>query len=123
MSKRALICDDLASDRLILAQILRKLGLEVIEAKSGQEGIEMSKANNPDIIFMDIVMPDINGFQVVRQISKAPETSHIPVIMLSTKDRAPDVMNSKANGAKGHVCKPAKIDLIKEELKKLNFSY
>jgi twitching motility two-component system response regulator PilH len=123
MAKRALICDDLASDRLILAQILRGMGLEVIEAKSGQEGIEMSKANTPDIIFMDIVMPDINGFQVVRQITKSPETSNIPVIMVSTKDRAPDIMNSKANGAKGHICKPIKADMIKDELKKINFSY
>lgn len=123
MSKRALICDDLNSDRLILAQILRKLGFEVIEAKSGQEGLEMSKVHNPDIIFMDIVMPDINGFQAIRQISKAPETSSIPIIMVSTKDRAPDIMNSKANGAKGHVCKPAKLEVIKEELKKINFSY
>lgn len=122
MTKRALVCDDLASDRLIITQILRKMGLEVIEAKNGQEGIEMAKANNPDIIFMDIIMPDVNGFQVVRQITKAPETSHIPVIMLSTKDRAPDIMNSKANGAKGHICKPAKMELIKEELKKINFS-
>lgn len=123
MTKRALVCDDLASDRLILTQILRKLGLEVIEAKSGKEGIEMAKANKPDIIFMDIVMEDVNGFQVVREISKNPETSHIPVIMVSTKDRAPDIMNSKANGAKGHICKPAKLEVIKDEMKKINFSY
>jgi twitching motility two-component system response regulator PilH len=123
MAKRALVCDDLASDRLILAQILRKLGIEVIEAKSGQEGIEMSKAHKPDIIFMDIVMPDINGFQVIRQISKAPETLHIPIVMVSTKDRGPDIMNGKQNGAKGHVCKPAKLDVIKGELTKLNFTY
>lgn len=123
MGKRALICDDLASDRLNLSNILRKLGFEVIEAKGGNEGVEMAKVHKPDIVFMDIVMPDTNGFQAVRQITKDPETLGIPVIMVSTKDRGPDVLNSKANGAKGHVCKPAKIDSIKEELKKINFTY
>lgn len=121
MTKRALICDDLSSDRMILSQVLRKLGFEVIEAKGGEEGIQMSKAHKPDIIFMDIVMPDVSGFHVIRQISKDAETKHIPIIMVSTKDRAPDVLNSKANGAKGHVCKPAKIDVIQAELKKINF--
>lgn len=123
MVKRALICDDLTSDRLILAQILRKLGIEVIEAKGGQEGLDMSKDNKPDIIFMDIVMPDKNGFQVIREISKDPATLHIPIIMVSTKDRAPDIMNGRMNGAKGHICKPAKLDIVKEELKKINFNY
>jgi twitching motility two-component system response regulator PilH len=120
MSKRALICDDLASDRLIITQILRKFGVDIIEAKSGTEGLEMAKIHNPDIIFMDIVMPDKNGFQVIREISKDAKTAHIPIVMVSTKDRAPDIMNGKMNGAKGHICKPAKADQIKVELQKFN---
>lgn len=123
MGKRALVCDDLVSDRLAITQILRKLGFEVLESKDGSEAIEMSKAHKPDIIFMDIVMPGTNGFQAIRAISHAPETSHIPIIMVSTKDRAPDVMNAKNNGAKGNICKPAKMDLVKDELKKINFAY
>lgn len=119
MSKRALIVDDLSSDRAILGKILRKFGFEVLEAKNGKEGVQMAGANSPDIIFLDVVMPDISGFQAAREITKAHKT---PVIMVTTKDRGPDKMNSKANGASGHVCKPASEAAILEELKKLNLA-
>lgn len=121
MNKLALVCDDLRSDRMVLSEILRKLGFEIIEAINGSEAIEMATSKKPDIIFMDIVMPDINGFQAIRQILKNKETCDIPIIVVSTKDRGPDIMNSKANGAKSHICKPININKVKEELKKLKF--
>jgi twitching motility two-component system response regulator PilH len=120
MGKRALVCDDLSSDRMLLGKILRKLNYEVIEAKSGKEGVQMALSHKPDVIFMDVVMPDMNGFQATREITKSEECKDIPVIIVSTKDRAPDKMNGKANGASGHLCKPVSEKDIENELKMLN---
>lgn len=122
MAKRALICDDLSSDRMLLGKILRKLDYEVIEAKSGKEGVQMAQSQKPDIIFMDVVMPDVSGFQATREITTNADSKGIPVIIVSTKDRGPDKMNSKANGAVGHLCKPVTDKMIAEELKRLGLA-
>jgi twitching motility two-component system response regulator PilH len=63
-----------------------------LAASTGEEGIQKARDEHPDLILMDVVMPGLNGFQATRQITRDPETSSIPVIILTTKDQETDKM-------------------------------
>lgn len=103
---RILIVDDSPTQTMSLAKILKKHGHDVITAKDGTEGVEVAKAELPDLVLMDVVMPGVNGFQATRQITKNPSTSHIPVIICTTKDQETDRIWGERQGAKGYITKP-----------------
>ena len=109
---RILIVDDSPTQTLSLAKILKKHGHEVLTAKDGVEGIDVAKAELPDLVLMDVVMPKVNGFQATRQITKNPSTSHIPVIIVTTKDQETDRIWGARQGAKSYVTKPVEEDLL-----------
>lgn len=115
---RILIVDDSPTQTLSLAKILKKHGHEVITAKDGAEGVEVAKAELPDLVLMDVVMPGVNGFQATRQITKHFSTSHIPVVMCTTKDQETDRIWGERQGAKGYVTKPVDEDTLIETLNK-----
>jgi twitching motility two-component system response regulator PilH len=115
---RILIVDDSPTQTMSLAKILKKHGHEIITAKDGIEGVEVAKAELPDLVLMDVVMPKINGFQATRQITKGPTTSHIPVIIVTTKDQETDKIWGERQGAKGYVIKPVDEDVLVETIKK-----
>ena len=115
---RILIVDDSPTQTLSLAKILKKHGHDTLTAKDGAEGIEIAKAELPDLILMDVVMPKINGFQATRQITKNPSTRHIPVIMVTTKDQETDKIWGERQGAKGYVTKPVDEDTLVKAINK-----
>ena len=103
---RVLIVDDSPSQRVVLQRIVEKMGHHVITAEDGAAAVVVARAEIPDLILMDVVMPNLNGFQATRQISKDPTTSHIPVILVTTKDQATDKVWGMRQGAKAYVTKP-----------------
>lgn len=103
---RVLIVDDSPSQLVVLQRIVEKMGHHVITAIDGAAAVVTAKAEIPDLILMDVVMPNLNGFQATRQISKDPSTSHIPVILVTTKDQATDKVWGMRQGAKAYVTKP-----------------
>lgn len=103
---RVLIVDDSPTEVYKLAAMLEKNGHEVYKAENGADGVALAKKELPDAILMDIVMPGLNGFQATRQLTKDPETSHIPVIIVTTKDQETDKVWGKRQGAKGYLTKP-----------------
>lgn len=105
MSK-VLIVDDSPTEVHKLTTILKKHGHSVIVAENGEKGVSVAKMEKPDLILMDIVMPGLNGFQATRLLSKTKETSHIPVIIVTTKDQETDRMWGKRQGAKAYLTKP-----------------
>ncbi|WP_414729882.1 twitching motility response regulator PilH [Zhongshania aliphaticivorans] len=100
------IVDDSPTEIFKISQILNKRGYEVLTADSGEKGIELAKQEMPDVVLMDIVMPGLNGFQATRQLSRDPETSGIPVIIVTTKDQETDRLWGQRQGAKGYLTKP-----------------
>ncbi len=102
-----LIVDDSPTELHVLTTMLEKHGFSVSSANNGEDGVEMAKADKPDLILMDVVMPGMNGFQAARQISSDPDTSNIPIVIVSTKDQETDKMWGLRQGAKGYVTKPA----------------
>jgi twitching motility two-component system response regulator PilH len=78
----------------------------VIEASNGADGVAVARAEVPDLILMDVVMPGMNGFQATRQITRGAETSHIPVVIVSTKDQETDRVWGRRQGARDYLTKP-----------------
>ena len=103
---RILIVDDSPSQLLGLKRIVEKLGHETLTAEDGAAGVEVAKRELPDLILMDVVMPNLNGFQATRTISKDPTTSHIPVVLVTTKDQETDKVWGMRQGAKAYITKP-----------------
>ena len=103
---KVLIVDDSPTETYKLTGMLEKNGHSVITASNGEEGVATAKKQVPDLVLMDIVMPGLNGFQATRQLSKAQETSHIPVIIVTTKDQETDRVWGMRQGAKAYLTKP-----------------
>jgi twitching motility two-component system response regulator PilH len=103
---RILIVDDSATQVYSLRKILMKHGHEVLVAGDGVEGVQVAKAELPDLILMDVVMPKLNGFQATRQLTRDTATRHIPIIMVTTKDQETDKIWGERQGAKRYITKP-----------------
>ena len=104
--KRVLVVDDSPTETYHISNILNKHGYEVVSAETGELGVELAQEHHPDLVLMDIVMPGINGFQATRQLTRNPETSGIPVIMVTTKNQPSDREWSRKQGARGYLVKP-----------------
>ena len=103
---KILVVDDSPTEIFQFKEMLEKLGHEVITAENGRDGVTMAISEQPDVVLMDIVMPDMNGFQATRQIARAEETKHIPVIIVSSKNQETDKVWGRHQGAKGYITKP-----------------
>src|SRR5690606_1341629 len=117
---RVLIVDDSPSQLMGMKRIIEKLGHETLTAEDGAVGVDVAKRELPDLILMDVVMPNLNGFQATRAISKEPSTAHIPIILVTTKDQDTDRVWGLRQGAKAYLTKPVNeaqlIKLVKELL-------
>jgi twitching motility two-component system response regulator PilH len=109
---RILVVDDSETQVASIVQILKSQGHEVVTATDGETGVEYTKKQKPDLVLMDIVMPGLNGFQATRQITHDPETSHIPVLLITTKNQETDRVWGTRQGAKGYLVKPIPDDLL-----------
>ena len=103
---RILIVDDSPSQLMSIRRIVEKLGHDALTAEDGAAGVEAAKRELPDLILMDVVMPNLNGFQATRSISREATTKHIPVILVTTKDQDTDRVWGMRQGAKAYITKP-----------------
>lgn len=103
---KILIVDDSPTERLYLTDILVKNGFAVSTAVNGDEAIERIRAERPELILMDVVMPGANGFQVTRAIARDPELSGLPVIICSSKNQETDRIWGLRQGARDYLVKP-----------------
>jgi len=101
-----LIVDDSPTEMHVLRGILQKGGYRVITAVDGESGVAQAEHSKPDLILMDVVMPGLNGFQATRQLSRNPDTSGIPIIMVTTKAQETDRAWGLRQGAREYVVKP-----------------
>jgi twitching motility two-component system response regulator PilH len=104
--KKVLVVDDTAAHLQHLAEIVSTAGYHVITATSGREAIEKSCAEKPNMIFLDIVMDDLDGYGACREITRSDETKDIPVVFVSTKNQRADKLWAEKQGAKALLTKP-----------------
>ena len=104
--KKILVVDDSPTDRQYMLETLAKKGFQVVTAENGEDAIVKAKAELPDLILMDVVMPGLNGYQATRQITRDEATKHIPVIMCTTKGADTDKIWGMRQGANDYLVKP-----------------
>jgi twitching motility two-component system response regulator PilH len=113
--RKILIVDDSATNRHYLTEMLKRHGYQCSVAVTGKEAIEKARAEKPDMILMDVVMPDMDGFQATRTITKDEETKDIPVIICTSKNLETDRVWGLRQGARDYVLKPVdEKDLLKK---------
>ena len=116
---KILIVDDSPSQLMGIQRIVEKLGHESITAEDGAAGVEVAKRELPDMVLMDVVMPNLNGFQATRTLSREATTKHIPVILVTTKDQDTDRMWGLRQGAKAYLTKPFSEDELAEVIERI----
>jgi twitching motility two-component system response regulator PilH len=115
---KVLVVDDSTVDRMNLQNIVSEAGYTVIAAGSGMEAIEKAKAETPDIIFMDVVMQQMDGYQACREINHNDSTKKVPIIFVTSKGQKADRLWAEMQGGKALVQKPYTPDQIIEQIKK-----
>jgi len=112
--KRALVVDDSKSARVVLSRMLEKYGIDVDSAESAESALEYLKDHHPDVIFMDHLMPGMDGLQAVREIKANPELASIPVMMYTSQEGEIYGGQARASGAIGVLPKSIRpIDVTK----------
>jgi twitching motility two-component system response regulator PilH len=116
---RVLIVDDSPSQLLGIQRLVQKLGHETLTAEDGAAGVAVARAELPDLILMDVVMPNLNGFQATRTLNKDAGTTHIPVILVTTKDQDTDRMWGMRQGARAYITKPFSEEQLAEVIERV----
>lgn len=116
---KILVVDDAATDRAALEDAVSNTNCQVVTASSGAEAVAKAKAEKPDIIFMDIVMGEMSGYEACRAIKEDEETANIPVVFVSSKGQRADHLWAKRQGGEALVQKPFTKDQIVEQVNKL----
>ncbi|MBL4807529.1 MAG: PleD family two-component system response regulator [Rhodobacteraceae bacterium] len=106
MPGRILVVDDVATNRLILKAKLSTAYYDVLEADCGNKALEVAHRELPDVILLDVMMPDIDGFEVCKQLKSSPETSHIPVVMVTAMGSPEERIRGLNAGADDFLTKP-----------------
>ncbi len=101
-----MIADDVPDILAVLSARFRALGFTVLEAHDGREALESIRSQRPDIVILDVMMPELNGFQVCRRVKEDPELSKIPVVLLTAKDSEADQFWGSEVGADLYLTKP-----------------
>jgi twitching motility two-component system response regulator PilH len=106
MSLRILIVDDALIDRQRLESILTAAGHRVLLAESGEQALVRARDDRPDVILMDVNMPDLDGFATTRRLKADAATRDIPVVFVTGKNQKADIAWGRMLGARGYVAKP-----------------
>jgi len=101
-----MIVDDSPTEVHVLKTALEKHGFDTVSAADGSECLSLAREVRPDLIFMDVVMPRVNGFQATRSLTRDPQTKSIPVVMITTKDQESDRIWGMRQGAVDYLVKP-----------------
>ncbi len=118
LRSKVLIADDIESNRLLLSEICRGLGFEVLEAVNGLEAVESAKLNVPDLILMDVRMPEMDGYEAVEVLKKDPSLCRIPVLAVTASVMTSDRDKISQYGFDGYIRKPVEISELVENLKR-----
>jgi len=113
---RVLIIEDLPVNMLLMVAILERAGHRSIEAETAAQGIALARAQRPDVILMDIQLPDMDGLAATRILKADPELQHIPVIAVTAFAMKGDEDAVRAAGCDGYVTKPIRYQEFLAEL-------
>lgn len=116
MGAKILYIEDSPSNRLLVSRILLVEGYEVIEAEDGIVGIDLAKQEHPDLILMDMNLPDRDGYELTREIRAIPELADIPVVAMTANVMHGDREKTLEAGCVGYIPKPIDVDALPEQV-------
>ena len=105
-ARRVLVIDDERAIRLLCRVNLAASGMEVLEASDGRAGLELARNERPDLVLLDVMMPDVDGWTVARELAESVETRDIPVVFLTARAEAADKRLGGQLGGVGYLVKP-----------------
>ena len=117
--QKVLCVDDVSADLINIEKIVTAAGHIVSTAVNGKEAVSKAKAENPSIIFLDVNMPEMDGFAAMRELKKDPDTKLIPIVLVTSKNQKADKLWAQMQGANGFVSKPYTPEQITEHLRSL----
>jgi DNA-binding response OmpR family regulator len=104
--KKILLVDDSATTLMMEQMVLRGQPYEIVTAKNGREAVAVAANVTPDLILLDVVMPEMNGFEACRRIRQQEVTRHVPIIMVTTKGEEQNVETGFESGCNDYITKP-----------------
>ena len=107
MSKTILVADDEQNILKLVQMNLERQGYKVVTAPDGREALKLLETMQPDLLVLDVMMPYVDGFEVLKRVKADPLTRDIPVIMLTVKAQDADIFEAEARGAAMYLTKPA----------------
>jgi DNA-binding response OmpR family regulator len=116
MKKKILVVDDEDDILQFLELVLREKGYDVVTAASGQEALTRAQIEKPDLVLLDIMMPQMDGWEVLKLLRVDDETADIPVAMLSARTEAKDRVQGLQEGAIDYICKPFALQELLEKI-------
>lgn len=115
---KILLVDDKWENRTVLVNLLEEIGFEIIEASQGQEALELAKSEHPDLIITDLVMPVMDGFEMMRHLRRSPDLCDIIIIVTSASAFSKDATQSLETGGNDFIAKPVSFDLLLAKIEK-----
>ncbi len=120
---KIVIAEDEPDIRELIAFTLRFAGYEVITGNNGEEGYQLTKAERPDLVMLDVRMPKLTGYEACKRIKAEPELAAIPVIFLSAKGQENEIEQGLAAGAEEYLLKPFAPDQLVDRVKTVLAKY
>jgi DNA-binding response OmpR family regulator len=117
--KRVLLADDDMDVRALVRRAIASLDVEIIEARDGEETLEAILVEEPDLIVLDVMMPTLNGWEILKYIRSKPEIANTAVLMLTGVGRSVNALTAPLYGADAYLDKPFEIDDVVEAVRRL----
>jgi DNA-binding response OmpR family regulator len=112
MPKRILVVDDEVRVLAVLEKRLQTAGYEVVTAAEGYDGLKKARAVKPDMIILDLIMPNLNGYQICAMLKRDGDYKHIPILMLTARSQEKDIEEGMKMGADAYLTKPYKHEVL-----------
>lgn len=116
---KVLVVDDSSADLMHLTSIIEQAGYSTVTARSGREAVELARQQMPDVIFLDVIMQEMDGFEACRRLAKDGDTKGIPVVLVTSKNQKADRVWAEMQGARGFISKPYTQDAIIRQLQSM----
>lgn len=116
--KRILYIEDNSDNRLLIKRVLEAEGYTVVEAETGIKGLELAASTQPDLVLMDINLPEIDGYECTQRLRKVPGGDKIPIIALTANAMEGDAQKALDAGCNGHIPKPIDVDHLPSQVEK-----
>jgi CheY-like chemotaxis protein len=117
--KKVLIADDTATGRELVCTVLEGSGFEVVEASDGMEAVDRAHEHRPDLIILDLHMPKLDGFGVIRQLRSEEDFAATPILALTASAMMGDKERAMSAGFTGYVTKPIRLADLRSEVQRL----